>query len=386
MTKHQLTLYILLLINTLATAQKGIQFDESPMADVLAKAKAEKKMVFLDAYTTWCGPCKMLERNTFPDTTLGAFMNKYFVSTSKDMERGEGVALARKYSVAVYPTLIFLDSDGNVVHRDAGYLDAKAFMELAKIATNNDTNLSSFEQRFKNGDREPQFLFKYMQMRYKMADNSHDEVAQAFLKTQPDWNSEVGSRTILQFIESPSSEGFNYLLKNKETFVQKYGITDVMSKIEQVVTAELNTGFYKTPTVNMDSLLARIYPEQQVRLSKAYAITYAFKNNNPRQYIAAANEYLQQFPPDDPAVYDDVALRLIKLSPRRKMVKQAEKWIELANKKEVLYENYLTLAQIYDLRGKRRCMREAATKAIEIGKAAKQDVSAAERFLTNKPQ
>jgi thiol-disulfide isomerase/thioredoxin len=297
------------------------------------------------------------------------------------MERGEGPALAKKYSVNAYPTLLFLDGDGNVVHRDAGYLNPTGFLALGKTAANNDNNLSSLEKRFSGGDRSPEFLFKYMQLRFKMADNSHDPIAQAFLETQADWRAEIASTSIMNFVENPMSAPFQFLLKNKSYFTEKFGIDAVMGKIEHVVSGELNTGNFKTTVPLMDTILNAVYPEQSKRLSAAYSITYAFKNNNPRGYIAAANQYFQAFPPEDVAVYDDIALRLVQLSPTRKMAKQAKKWIKIANAKEEIYENYLTLAQIHGLRKEKKCLTKAANKAIVLGTAAKQDVSAATRLL-----
>jgi thioredoxin-related protein len=379
--KFRIFILFSLILSFQAFAQKGIQFDEAPFADILAKAKKENKMVFMDAYTTWCGPCKMLVRNTFPDSAVGAFFNQYFISTSKDMERGEGTALARKYSVQAYPTLLFLDGDGNVIHRDAGYLNPEGFLALGKIAANNDNNLSSLEKRFSSGDRSPDFLFKYMQVRFKMADNSHDPVAQAFLQTQSDWRAQVASTSIMNFVENPSSAPFQFLLKNKNYFAEKFGTDAIMGKIEHVVSGELNSGNFNTSVGQMDTILNEVYPEQSKRLSSAYSITHAFKHNDTKAYIAAADRYLQEFPPEDVAVYDDIALRLVRFAPTRKMTKQAEKWIKIANIKEEIYENYLTLAQIYEIRNKKSCLRKAATKAIALGTAAKQDVSAATRLL-----
>ncbi len=52
---------------------QGIQFEHITFAEGLAKAKAENKLIFVDAFTTWCGPCKMLTSKTFPDSAVGTF-------------------------------------------------------------------------------------------------------------------------------------------------------------------------------------------------------------------------------------------------------------------------------------------------------------------------
>lgn len=114
----------------------GMAFSESASwKEILAEAKASNRVIFMDAYTTWCGPCKMMAKNVFTDETVGDFYNANFVNVKMDMEAGEGVALASEYSVRAYPTLLFIDGDGAIVHRAVGYHEAAAFVELGKKST-----------------------------------------------------------------------------------------------------------------------------------------------------------------------------------------------------------------------------------------------------------
>lgn len=92
--------------------EAGIQFFHGSFKDALAKAKKEKKMIFMDAYTTWCGPCKYLKKNVFPDKALGQYMNEKFVSVAVDWESAEGQTLAAAYPLGAYPTMFFLDANG----------------------------------------------------------------------------------------------------------------------------------------------------------------------------------------------------------------------------------------------------------------------------------
>lgn len=115
-----------------ASAEEGIKFLESNWALAKAEAKKQNKLIFLDAYTTWCGPCKMLQRNTFPDKAAGEFFNKNFINVALDMESGDGLAVAETYQVNAYPTLIITDADGNLVTLTKGYIDAKQLIEFGK--------------------------------------------------------------------------------------------------------------------------------------------------------------------------------------------------------------------------------------------------------------
>ena len=114
-------------------ANEGIQFIESNWAAAKAEAKKQNKLIFLDAYTSWCGPCKMLKRNTFPDKEDGEFFNKNFINVAIDMEKGDGPAVAAQYGVNAYPTLIFADADGKMVAYTKGYIDAKQLIEFGKF-------------------------------------------------------------------------------------------------------------------------------------------------------------------------------------------------------------------------------------------------------------
>ena len=115
----------------------GIDFFKGTWDEALAKANKENKMVFLDAYASWCGPCKKMKRNVFTDTAVAAFFNNNFVNVAADMEVGEGVMLADKFGIDSYPTLLFTNGDGMQLVRESGYQDPEELVELAKTVLNN---------------------------------------------------------------------------------------------------------------------------------------------------------------------------------------------------------------------------------------------------------
>mgnify|MGYP000949200888 CR=1 FL=1 len=110
--------------------ETGIIFFSGTWQQCLDKAKKEKKLVFLDAYADWCGPCKMMKHKTFTDKKVGEFYNKYFLNIALDMEKGEGPQLAEKYQVTAYPTLLFFNSDGQIIGKAVGYYSPKEFIKL----------------------------------------------------------------------------------------------------------------------------------------------------------------------------------------------------------------------------------------------------------------
>ncbi len=110
----------------------GIKFTEARWANILKQAKAQKKTIFLDAYASWCGPCKLLQKNTFTQKAVGDLFNKKFINVKMDMEKGEGPALAQVYPLEGYPTMLFIDGNGRVVKSVVGYIPADDLLNIGK--------------------------------------------------------------------------------------------------------------------------------------------------------------------------------------------------------------------------------------------------------------
>ena len=112
----------------------GIQFSKGENFEtVLALAKSEGKLVFVDFYADWCTPCKMMDQEVFTDKSIGDYFNKKFVNIKVDSEKGNGPDLAAIFEVTALPTLLFLDEIGRVVMRREG---AAFHTDLRNMAEN----------------------------------------------------------------------------------------------------------------------------------------------------------------------------------------------------------------------------------------------------------
>ena len=111
---------------------QGVEFLEKPMAELMAQSQAEGKLIFVDVYATWCGPCKYMASNVFTQAKAGDYFNATFVNAKFDAEKGEGIDLARKYRVQAYPTFLILDSGGKEVARIVGGDEVDGFIQKVK--------------------------------------------------------------------------------------------------------------------------------------------------------------------------------------------------------------------------------------------------------------
>ncbi len=98
----------------------------------LQQAGSSGRAVFIDFYTTWCGPCKMLDQITWKDAGVQAWLQQRTVPLKLDAERY--VSLAQRFKVNAYPTMIFVDHDGTVINQLVGYRDAARFLKDAEAA------------------------------------------------------------------------------------------------------------------------------------------------------------------------------------------------------------------------------------------------------------
>lgn len=158
---------------------QGIQFFAGNWSETVAKAKAEDKLIFIDFYTQWCGPCYNMTKDVFVRSDVGSFYNTHFVNVKIDAENGEGIGLAKKFGVRSYPTYAFVDPlTEELVHRSGSRQSADVFIYTGKSAIT--PNLRSFylEEEYQKGNREQDFLMDYIA--YKKSVYANKDVLEAF--------------------------------------------------------------------------------------------------------------------------------------------------------------------------------------------------------------
>jgi len=118
-----------------AQESEGINFmQEKNWSSVLKKSAASGKPIFVDMYTTWCGPCKVMDKAVFVNDKVGKLFNKNFINVKIDAEKGEGIMIDKKYNVDAYPTFLFINSKGRLFLKHIGSLDTTALLNIAGSA------------------------------------------------------------------------------------------------------------------------------------------------------------------------------------------------------------------------------------------------------------
>ena len=202
---------------------QGIEFmDNEPWSKVLQRAKEQNQLIFMDCYTVWCGPCKGLAQDVFPQKQVGDFFNTHFVNVKYDMEKGDGKMLREKYKEYIigFPTLLLLDGDGNVVHQMAGYQKAENLIAGMKAGMEG-KSLPALQKKYEAGARDFETVRDYVAaLNGAFKRENIPTIISEFIATIPMeklkdkeiWN------LVGKYITDPYSEAYQYVFKEIEKY------------------------------------------------------------------------------------------------------------------------------------------------------------------------
>ena len=165
------------------TQETGIRFHQGQFDQIKEIAAEQGKPIFIDIYTTWCGPCKKMDREVFSVDEVGDYFNDHFINYKVDAERGEGIGIARSYRVTAYPTMLFLDAEGQVQHTMRGYRPFEPFLDEAKTVIDT-THEALLAKRYMNdrtyrklleAERKQKMKFMQLLKKDRILDSLHGE-------------------------------------------------------------------------------------------------------------------------------------------------------------------------------------------------------------------
>jgi thioredoxin-related protein len=320
-----------LLFVGLVQAQE-INFNHGTWAEIKAKAKAGKKIIFVDAYTTWCGPCKAMARNTFTKTSVANYYNSNFINAKIDMEKGEGIEIAKKYEVSCYPNLLYIDGEGNLVHRGAGYLDTTDFLAMGKAALSPDKNFAAMKKQYESGTASGAFVAEYIQ-KLAMSCLSANDAATTYLKTvkESDLILPANWRILHDYIEDINSPAFTYMVKNRAAFVAKYTSDSVNGKI---FNCYLNEGLDKVrdKKANPEALasikadIKKTEFERSDELGLMIDLSYYKVRTDWENYFKSAKVLVEKYKQKDANFINSVSWTIYEKSKNKTHLTEAESW------------------------------------------------------------
>jgi thiol-disulfide isomerase/thioredoxin len=321
-----LTLFLFL---ALYTEAEGIEFFHGTFEEAKALAKKENKLIFIDCYTTWCGPCKSLSKFVFTDPDMGAFYNENFINLKLDME-AEGRLFAIEYGISAYPTLLYIDALGTVRKRIVGGRDAKTFIEEGKAAMKPDENyIRKLMERFDNGDRETEFLKSYTRSLSK-AEKSFEVPLREYLFYLSEEKKKEPSTTdfIFDIANHIQSKATDILLKEKALYIERYSNSNYEKKLLTIAISSA-----KDATKNLDEtsfnksikFLGSLPASEKEKTQESLRLQWDEAKKDWYTYCKRAGKYYDKYLKNDSTEFSSILQKIDRTPLEANALKPIEK-------------------------------------------------------------
>jgi len=388
---QKITFFFFIFAFQLGFSQQNIKFEDSDFNTILAKAKSEKKLIFLDAYAAWCGPCKLMERNVFTDANVADYYNKNFINAHFDMEKGEGPALAAKYGIRSYPTLMFLNAEGEVVGKELGYLKTEDFLALGKKNNNPQLVNTNLKEEFLKGKLDQSTLLSFITLSAGKDPIIAKQASEKYFSNKKDkvfTPEEVN--VLLNFTQSVDDANYKVFSGNKaaieELLTEKnYTQFDNYLKLMKLVTSATDE---KTNTIDDAKVLKEgeglLPKEDLIKSLSIYKLNYYISHDNFPAYEKTALEYYKN--PDDFNSSELLAAAGVFADhvSNPKSLQIAARWAEKVVMSSENFDSTSILAALYDKLGKKDEAKMFAGMAANFAKEENRDASKMNTILNKK--
>lgn len=222
------TVYFIRLISFLLLTVYGISgFSQSngvifksllSFEEALSEAKQNDKIIVIYCHAKWCGYCGKMEKEVFTQEEVGNYFNAYFTNYFVDIDKeATGRLIKEKYDIRALPTILFINEDGELIHKIIGYKNKIEIIDFAKTAFDDNSNLYYYQQKVNSGDYSPSIISAYLKINsdYK----NRLEIVDSCLKSLPEEKAfSKDAWDLLTCNYRIASHYRKYILNNEERF------------------------------------------------------------------------------------------------------------------------------------------------------------------------
>jgi thiol-disulfide isomerase/thioredoxin len=364
------SLFLTLFAGAAAMAQ-GIEFFHGTWDEALELSKSQGKPLFVDAYAKWCGPCKRMAATTFKNAEAGDYFNKNFINVKIDAEEGEGIKFRQKYPVTAFPTLYFIDENGEVIHQAVGAQNVKGLIKLGDIALSKVDYSREYAAGYDKGKREPEFILNYVRA-LNRSNKSSLRISNEYLRSQEDMTTEFNLRFILEATVEADSRIFGLLIKYQKEIGKLEGLQALRDRIKLACENTVQKAIdYKSPELLQEAKekMKQNYPRQTERFAIESDMAYYKAMKDAKNYAKACDDYAKKIAKDDSGDMARVAEEILyNFSNDEKCMKQAEKYAKEAARQRGSFDDYYLYARVLLQNGKKKDALAAAQKCQQLSK------------------
>ena len=384
MKKIQTLLVILsLVILSQPLMADELQFKSGTWDEIKSLAKQENKMIFLDAYTDWCGWCKVLDKETFTNKEVIDFVNENFIPVKYEMETGFGKTLAMKYRVRGFPSQLFFNPDGKLIYVSFGYRPPTRFLELLNTALKpeNHFNLKGVSNII---DLDFPELYKAVFVKNGSEEKKKFPTVEetvAYLDGQDDLFSEVNYSVISAF---QLNEKYNkHFLENISKYEELYGNYSTNEKLYSIIYDNLKPAIEEKSEKKLEDVIGLIdkYDSKSAERNKEfYRFHFYEKTQNWNKYSEFVDDKVKQGEASDDQI-NEYSWTIYENCDDENTLKKAVNWIKPVIERSPNYMNLDTYAALLYKTNDFPNAKKYAEEAIKVGSENKQQVKETEALL-----
>ncbi len=382
MKKLHILIFFCMAWNTLSA--QGIAFESANISwvELLEKARVSNKLIFIAAYSMSCHNCQHMIEKVYSNDTVGLAFNNKYINAKIDVDNGEGISIALQYEIRAYPSYLFINAKGEILHRAMGTMTVEKFAELGQNATNPDFQFYTLRQRLEQGDSSKAVLQKLIFMAKNLADYALlENVHQTYLATEKDWLSKENMEIILAGAKSIDQKSFNFLVRNQNAFIQAYDIVKINNAIDETVLNSLSMVSYNYEQRIFDLEKARTYgsyylpPDLLEKSMSILTVNQHLRKHETMPFLNAAVKHFEQYPCYNGFLYNNLALSVYECSTDTFYLEKAVGWVLKAIALKDCYSFNDTAAALYFKLGNKAKAKEYALKALEKAKISGDDTT-----------
>jgi len=361
---------------------EGMEFHHGTWDEALAKSKETGKLIFMDAFTTWCGPCKRMSAQTFPLKEVGEFYNANFINVKMDMEKGEGLMLAGKYEVSSYPTLLYIDGEGKLVSKAIGYMDGPKFIDAGKSALRKNDKTELYAKEYTAGKRDFNTVYNYMRA-LNNTGKSSTKIANEYINSQKDMTTTENLKFLLEAASEVDSRIFDLFLKHKDKLTAQFGSDVILSKIMNAaaMTVKKAVEFQTIDLVhNAVTKIKSLAPAQADHFEFQSNLHYYASVINAEEFSQIIKELPGNIEKDPKSMMELANIIEKSYSGEGKLLSSAEKLLHQSMPNSRAVDHKFLLARIYALNNRSDKAYRLLEEAISDGKNQNRDVTLLEQF------
>lgn len=362
---------------SLTARAQGMEFFQGTWEETLAEAQKRGVPVFVDAYTTWCGPCKRMAAEIFPQKPVGEFYNPNFVNVKIDMESQPGLKFKRTYPVRSYPTFFFIAPDGAVISQVIGAKPVDQFIAIGQDALKKYDGAAKYQRMYDEGDRSFEVVYPLVTALNK-AGKSSMRIANDYLKSQTDLRTPDNLKLILEAFTHVDSKMYEYFTTYHKDLVKTLGADAVNARLRSAAqfTASRAVEFETESLLHeATAAMTKYLPAEAEMFSVTASMDYAAVKNNTELYLKNVKLYLKKHPDSDAERLHGIAHNVIsRFSSNKELVSIGEKAAKSAVTLKDTPKYNITYATLIYLQGDKSRANTVIDEAITRLKANGQKV------------